>query len=136
MCDIILVSGVQYSTTMIQQLSMLWNAHHVSALQYYWLYSLCCTFHLMTYLFYNWKSVHLFYKFISLFWERERMSSLKGAERAWDRGSEAALYWQRRSQCGAQTHELRDPDLSSSWILNRLSHPGTPGSLYILIPFT
>ena len=28
---------------------------------------------------------------------------------------------------GLQTHGLRDHDLSRSWPLNRLSHPGAPG---------
>ena len=31
-----------------------------------------------------------------------------------------------RAGCGAQTHKLRDHDLSQSWMLNRLSHPGAP----------
>ena len=33
-----------------------------------------------------------------------------------------------RAQRGAQTHELRDHNLSGSWVLNQLSHPGTPGT--------
>ena len=34
---------------------------------------------------------------------------------------------QHRAQRGAQTHKPRDHDVSQSWMLNRLSHPGAPG---------
>ena len=37
-----------------------------------------------------------------------------------------ALNRQHRAQSGAQTHKLRDHDLSQSQKLNRLSCPGTP----------
>ena len=37
-----------------------------------------------------------------------------------------ALSCQHRGRCGAQTHELWDHDLSQSWKLNWLSHPGAP----------
>ena len=29
-------------------------------------------------------------------------------------------------RCGARTHKPRDHDLSQSWTLHRLSHPGAP----------
>ena len=35
-------------------------------------------------------------------------------------------YCQHRAQSDARTHEPRDHDLSQSWMLNRLSHPGAP----------
>ena len=37
-----------------------------------------------------------------------------------------ALSCQHRARRGAQTHQLRDHDLSRSWLPNRLSHPGAP----------
>ena len=45
-----------------------------------------------------------------------------------------ALSRQRRARCGAQTYSRRDHDLSRSWMLNRLSHPGVPSivSFYLL----
>ena len=49
--------------------------------------------------------------------ERER-------ERIWSRLQ--ALSCQHRAQSGARTHEPWDRDLSWSWTLNRLSHPGAP----------
>ena len=36
------------------------------------------------------------------------------------------LSCQRRAWCQARTHEPCDHDLSWSWMVNRLSHPGTP----------
>ena len=52
-----------------------------------------------------------------------------GAEREGDTESKdrlQTLSWQHQAQCGAQTHELRDHDLSQSRMCNRLSHPGAP----------
>ena len=37
--------------------------------------------------------------------------------------------------CGAQTHKLRDHDLSQSWMLNQLSHPGAPILFYFILSF-
>ena len=63
------------------------------------------------------------------FWETE-------TECEWGRGRERgrhrtqsrlqALSCQHRAWHGARTHEPWDHDLSRSWTLNRLSHPGTP----------
>ena len=36
------------------------------------------------------------------------------------------LSCQQRAPCGARTHELQDHELSRSWLLNHLSHPGAP----------
>ena len=72
------------------------------------------------------KVVCLFVCFVFHFWKRERMSE-GGEER--DRGTEdpkQALCWQQRTQCRAWTHEMWDHDLSWSWMLNWLSHPGAP----------
>ena len=41
-------------------------------------------------------------------------------------GSIQALSCQHRAGSGAQTHGLRDHDLSQSRTLNQLSHPGVP----------
>ena len=51
-----------------------------------------------------------------------------GAEREGDRIQSRlqALSCQHRARRGAQTHRPQDRDLSRSWPLNRLSHPGTP----------
>ena len=43
-----------------------------------------------------------------------------------------ALSCQHRTQCKAQTHELGDHDLSWSWTLNRLSHPGASVFCFVL----
>ena len=51
--------------------------------------------------------------------ERER-----GRNRIWSRLQ--ALSCQHRARCGAWSHGLCDHDLSWSWTLNRLSHPGAP----------
>ena len=53
-----------------------------------------------------------------------------GAERDRDTESEGGSRLQAVStkpDGGAQTHELQDHDLSRSWTLNQLSHPGAPG---------
>ena len=66
---------------------------------------------------------------VLFFIERERQSvSGGGAERVRHRiGSRLqAPSCQHRARHGAQTHELRDYDLSQSRMHNRLSHPGTP----------
>ena len=44
-----------------------------------------------------------------------------------------ALSCQHRARCGAQTHGPRDHDLSRSWTLNWLSHPGAPVNLFFLM---
>ena len=54
-------------------------------------------------------------------WERGRE---RGRQRI--RSRLQALSCQHRAQCGAQTHEWRDHDLSRSRTLNRLSHPRSP----------
>ena len=66
-------------------------------------------------------------------WERDRQT-----EHEWARGRERergrhripgrlqALSYQHRARSEARTHEPWDHDLSWSWTLNRLSHPGPP----------
>ena len=66
--------------------------------------------------------------------ERERERERRGgAERAKHRIQSRlqALSYQHRARRRAQTHKLRDHDLSLSWTLNQLSHPGFPW-LFIL----
>ena len=48
-----------------------------------------------------------------------------------------ALSCQHRARHGAWTHKLWDHDLSQSWTLNRLTHPGAPDfwNFYFLIFF-
>ena len=68
--------------------------------------------------------------------ERER-------QHEWGRGRERrrhriqsrlqALSCQHRARSRARIHEPRDHDLSRSQMLNRLSHPGTPGPLLIYL---
>ena len=48
----------------------------------------------------------------------------RGRHRIWSRLH--ALSCQHRAWRGAWTHRLWDHDLSRSWMLNRLSHPGAP----------
>ena len=48
-----------------------------------------------------------------------------GAEKERDRESEAGSTL--TAERGARTHEMRDHDLSQSWMLNHLSHPSIPG---------
>ena len=43
-----------------------------------------------------------------------------------------ALSCQHRAWCGAWTHEPWDHDLSQSWTLNWLSHPGIPWVVLLL----
>ena len=74
------------------------------------------------------------YFLMFIFWERGRLQAGKGRERGRDRiGSRLqALSCQHRASHGAWTHEPWDQDLSRSWRLNWLSHPGTP-SVQLLI---
>ena len=65
-----------------------------------------------------------FLMFISLF------SEGAGVERENPKQTPCCL---RRPPRGAQTHELRDRDLSRSWTLNRLSCPGAPLPYGLLI---
>ena len=62
------------------------------------------------------------------FWERDRTRGERcrerGRRRIWSRLQ--ALSCQHRAWHGAGTHEPRDHDLSWSWTLNWLSHPGPP----------
>ena len=66
------------------------------------------------------------------FWDRakDRVQVCVGEGRDRKRGRRRirsglqALSCQHRAWCGAQTHELRDHDLSQSQTLNQLSHPG------------
>ena len=88
-----------------------------------------------------WKKVRLgisflFFKYIFLMFifdgerERKRQStSGEGIDREGDRVRSRlqALICQHRAQHRAQTHEPWDHYLSQSQVLNRLSHPGTPG---------
>ena len=73
-------------------------------------------------------------KMFTYFWERKSMS-VGGAERERVRqrqreterereNHKQALHWKQSTQCGTQTHELWDHDLSQSWMLNLLSYPG------------
>ena len=68
--------------------------------------------------------------------ERERVSEWGGAEREtgrhriWSRLQAPSC--QHRAWCGAWTHKPWDHDLGQSWMLNRLSHPGTPRVLDFL----
>ena len=48
----------------------------------------------------------------------------RGRHRIWSRLQ--ALSCQHRAWCGARTHKPWDHDLSRSWTLNQLSHPGAP----------
>ena len=48
----------------------------------------------------------------------------RGKHRIWSRLQ--ALSCQHRARRGARAHGWQDRDLSRSWPLNRLSHPGTP----------
>ena len=45
------------------------------------------------------------------------------------------LSCQHRAQCGAWTHKPWDRDLNWSWMLNRLSYPGTPSSALFSVTF-
>ena len=69
-----------------------------------------------------------FFLMFTYFWERETETERdnRGAERDRICSRLQALSCQHRARCRAQTHKLWDHDLSQSWMLNRLSHPGTP----------
>ena len=65
------------------------------------------------------------------FWEREREREREktgegqtGRHRIWS--GLQALSCQHKAWCGARTPGPQDHDLSRSWMLNRLSHSGTP----------
>ena len=66
-----------------------------------------------------------FFLFYCLFL-RERESTGEEERERETEDPKQALRWQQRAQCGVQTHELWDHDLSWSWMLNQLSHPGAP----------
>ena len=73
-----------------------------------------------------------FFKFLNILFilERERESrggAERGRHRIWNRLQAPSC--QHRAQCGARTHRLWDHDLSRSWALNRLSHPGAPENI-------
>ena len=53
----------------------------------------------------------------------------RGIHRIWNRLQ--SLSHQPRARRGARTHRPRDRDLSWSWMLNRLSHPGAPICLFL-----
>ena len=55
----------------------------------------------------------------------------RGRRRIWSRLQ--ALSCQHRAWSGARTREPWDHDLSWSQTLNRLSHPGTPESLFLIL---
>ena len=80
-------------------------------------------------------SLTYFYFFFTVyyFWERKRETECewrrgreRGRHRIWSRLQ--PLSCQHRSQHGAWTHKPWDNDLSWSWPLNQLSHPGAPES--------
>ena len=81
--------------------------------------------------------LYYFFYFLMFIFEREREREReREAECEWGRDRERgrhrirsrlqALSCQHRARRGAQTHKWGDHDLSRSWILNRLSHPGAP----------
>ena len=55
-----------------------------------------------------------------------------GAERMRDRGWKQPPHRKQQAQRGAWTREPWNHDLSQSWTLNQLSHPGSP-ALFLLI---
>ena len=69
-----------------------------------------------------------------LFLRERQGASREGAERwrhrIWSRLQ--ALSCQHRARHGARTRETWDHDLSQSWTLNRLSHPGAPAFIIFL----
>ena len=73
---------------------------------------------------------YIFYSFTYLFLkDRETehewgMDRERGRHRIWSRPQAPSC--QHRARHGARTHEPWDHDLSRSWTLNRLSHPGVP----------
>ena len=77
--------------------------------------------------------------FLFIFWDRGRQSmSRGGAERGeghriWS--GFQALSCQHRAWCGAQSHKPQDHNLSGSWTLNWLSHPGASSIIIILLEF-
>ena len=65
--------------------------------------------------------------------ERERERE-RGRHRIWSRLQ--VLNCRHRARHGAQTHGPQDHDLSRSWTLSRLSHPGTPNGGHFYPYFT
>ena len=53
-------------------------------------------------------------------------ASQRGAERGGTDDLKQALCWQQRARCGTRIHKPWDHDLSQSWMLNWLCHPGAP----------
>ena len=74
-------------------------------------------------------NVYLFLRQRETEHERGRVRE-RGRHRIWNRLQ--ALSGQHRARRGARTHRPWDHDLSRSWLLNRLSHPGTPMFIYFL----
>ena len=75
-------------------------------------------------------------KYLFIF-ERERETECewgRGRERERHRirGRLQALSCQHRAPCGAQTHGPWDHDLSRSWMLTPLSHPGAPIIIFLM----
>ena len=68
------------------------------------------------------------------FWERERDRVRAGeGQREGEAQSPKRApgpSCQHRARCGARIHEPREHDLTQSWTLNWLSHPGTPTYLF------
>ena len=82
----------------------------------------------------GWERTDDFFKkiFNVYFWERETETEHelgRGRERGRHRSQSRlqALSCQHRAQYRARTHKRWDLDLSQSWTLNRLSHPGALG---------
>ena len=78
--------------------------------------------------------VYIFLIFLMFIFETESKRVREGRERGRHRIQSRlqALNRQHRARRGARTHELRDHDLSRSWTLNQLSHPGAPFFLLFL----
>ena len=82
---------------------------------------------------YKTEEVFFVFKFLCAYFERE-VERERAGERQRERGTEDliwALYRQHRARRGARTHRPRDHDLSRRCVLNRLSHPGAPGTYKI-----
>ena len=63
--------------------------------------------------------------FFTFIFEGEKVRAGEG-QGVGDRGSEMGSVMTAASLMWAQTHKLRDHDLSQNWMLSRLSHPGAP----------
>ena len=64
--------------------------------------------------------------------ERDRVQAEEGQRDREIQTLKQALSCQHRARCRAWSRGPRDRDLSWSWLLNRLSHPGAP-SVWLLI---